>query len=458
MTELPFSITVKPFASDDGPRTLLCLKLLRDLGKKRKVFEGKWNDQMVVIKLFSDPFKARYHIFLEWRKLKILQARGIDSPEPLLRGRSNLGWVLVTSEIQNTTNARELWDEINNYQQRCSILCRVAAQLAKHHNKGVLQRDLHLGNFLVGEDKVFTLDPAQMRFLSGPVDRRRSIGQLALLTSVLPDQQGQIIDEICRRYADVRGWVWGTSDKALFEKKWMRAKRWAVTNTLKKCMRTNRRYERFRHSFFGGVAIRDFYERGDFSQLPAGLDQLMEQGRILKRGNTCFVSVVEWMGQKVVVKRYNHKGLFHSLRHTIKRSRARRCWLHAHRLMVLDIATPRPLAYIEQFKGPVVWQSYFITEYVEAQKLSDFLEDNSKSRAERVKTIKQVQDMLARLAKFNITHGDLKPTNILLGRAGPVITDLDSMQVHRWNRSCKVKYARDLEKMASKGVRTNGRV
>ena len=58
----------------------------------------------------------------------------------------------------------------------------------------------------------------------------------------------------------------------------------------------------------------------------------------------------------VVVKRYNHKGFTHSLRHTIKKSRAHRGWLHGHRLVMLDIATPKPLAYIEQIKEKLIWK------------------------------------------------------------------------------------------------------
>ena len=101
----------------------------------------------------------------------------------------------------------------------------------------------------------------------------------------------------------------------------------------------------------------------------------MQAGRILKDGNTCYVSRFLWNGQDVVVKRYNHKGFWHSLRHTLKGSRARRNWLHAHRLLWIKISTPAPLAYIEEYAGPLLWRSYFITRFVSAPTLRRMFRD-----------------------------------------------------------------------------------
>ena len=84
--------------------------------------------------------------------------------------------------------------------------------------------------------------------------------------------------------------------------------------------------------------------------------------KALKNGNTYFVSRINLAGREIVVKRYNHKEVIHSVRQTIKRSRARRGWLHEHRLRMLNIATPRPLAYIESRRGMVVWKSYLVTQ------------------------------------------------------------------------------------------------
>jgi serine/threonine protein kinase len=179
------------------------------------------------------------------------------------------------------------------------------------------------------------------------------------------------------------------------------------------------------------------------------IDALMDKGQILKNGNTCYVSRLRWNDKDIAVKRYNHKGFIHSLQHTIKGSRARRVWLHANRLMMLEIATPKPLAYIEQWKGLLVWKSYLVTEYVDGQKLYHFLRDGSVTQQHHSAITRQIMDLLNNLGQYRISHGDLKRSNILITNNGPVLTDLDGMKVHKWNWTYKGRQAKDWERFTA---------
>jgi tRNA A-37 threonylcarbamoyl transferase component Bud32 len=195
----------------------------------------------------------------------------------------------------------------------------------------------------------------------------------------------------------------------------------------------------FDRAFCHGARPLDFVEQ---------IDELMDKGDILKAGNTCYVSRLRWNGKDVVVKRYNHKGLVHSLRHTIKRSRARHGWLHAHRLGVLHISTARPVAYIEELKGLLVWKSYLVTEHIEGQQLDVFLRDEKVGRAERAGTIGRTLDILATLQENRISHGDLKHSNILIADSGPILIDLDAMQAHKLAWTSKWKGRKYMERFA----------
>ena len=139
-----------------------------------------------------------------------------------------------------------------------------------------------------------------------------------------------------------------------------------IKKVLKECLRSNEHQKIHEHGYCG-VAAGNFLEKTDLRRFLQSIDELMQSGQILKNGDTCFVSRINLAGQDIVVKRYNHKGIIHSARHTIKKSRARRCWLHAHWLSMLNIATPRPLAYVEQRRKKLVWKSYLITKYVDGQ-------------------------------------------------------------------------------------------
>jgi len=176
----------------------------------------------------------------------------------------------------------------------------------------------------------------------------------------------------------------------------------------------------------------------------------MDTGRILKNGNTCYVCRVRFNGKDIAVKRYNHKGFIHSLRHTVKGSRARQGWLHAHRLGMLGIDTPRPLAFIEQRKAPLLWKSYLVTEYMRGQNLHSLLQNSSATEQQQSKIIQQIRKLLNKLGKHRITHGDLKHSNILIAEGKPVLTDLDAMKFHRWNWFYSIRRAKDLERFAEK--------
>ncbi|MCK4790282.1 MAG: phosphotransferase, partial [Desulfobacteraceae bacterium] len=115
-----------------------------------------------------------------------------------------------------------------------------------------------------------------------------------------------------------------------------------------------------------------------------------------------------------------------------------------HRLGMLGIATPKPSAYIEQYKGKLIWQSYLVTEYVKGQNFYYFLRDDKTTDQRRSNAIQQVKDLLDKLGKYRITHGDLKHTNILVTENGPVLTDLDAMKAHWLKWTFKVQMDKDL--------------
>ena len=224
----------------------------------------------------------------------------------------------------------------------------------------------------------------------------------------------------------------------------------SVCRGLKKYLPTGKRHLRtetgsyvaeFEHGFCTGIEPGDLIEQ---------IDALLHAGQIIKDGDTCHVSRLVWNYKDVVVKRYNHKGLFHSLRHTIKKSRARKAWLHARRLGALNVATPRPVAYVEHRRGLVVWQSYLVTEYVEGQMLYDFIRDDNVAEQQRLDAIRQVVELLDKLWKYSITHGDLKHTNVLITESGPVLTDLYAMIVHRWKLLYRNKRKKDMERFLRK--------
>jgi len=218
----------------------------------------------------------------------------------------------------------------------------------------------------------------------------------------------------------------------------------------KKYLRTSKRHLRIKAGEYIAEIDRDFCAGAEPRDFIEKIDTLMDAGQILKKGDAVYVSHITWNNKNIVVKRYDHKGFIHSLRHTIKKSRACKGWLYAHILGTLKIASPRALAYIEQRKGLLIWQSYLVTEYVEGEKLWHFLRDDNVAEQEKLDEISQVVKLLDKLWKYRITHGDLKHVNILVTENGPVLIDLDGMIVHMWELLYRNKRAKDMERFIRK--------
>lgn len=428
---MPLDIQIKNPASGSSI-TVRCTALLRELLGKRRTCDGLWENRPVIVKAFTSRLRGPVHRRREVKGFSLLRRRGIPAPQLLFEGRDAAdNFVLVFEKITPSVNLAELFTEDTGK----AIISEIGPQwvdlLAEMHQKGILQKDLHPGNFLWNGQTLFALDVGMMIFRRHPIPIRTGLRQLACLISTLPEtyqaEPKPLLDRYCRKRTCPADEKQLARLQRLIEKARLRTLR----RTLKKTLRTSKRYFALRQGPMQGMFTRKDWTQETARQFVRRLDQLMEEGQIFKRGNTCFVSRVRFGTLDIVVKRYNHKGWLHSLRHTLKGSRARRCWLTAHRLRQWNIPSPRPLAFIEQRTRGILRQSYFLSAFVEGASLDQFLK-SSASFEEKQKLLEQIETLFSRLTQNKMTYGDPKPSNFLLTPQNqPVLIDLDSIRIHR---------------------------
>ncbi|UCF42263.1 MAG: hypothetical protein JSV99_06520 [Planctomycetota bacterium] len=87
------------------------------------------------------------------------------------------------------------------------------------------------------------------------------------------------------------------------------------------CLRTNKCDVRIDSGRIPCRFDRSFCEEPEAVDFLEQIDARINEGQILKGGDTSYVSRVIWGGKDIVIKRHNHKGFIHSVRHTIKKSR-----------------------------------------------------------------------------------------------------------------------------------------
>jgi tRNA A-37 threonylcarbamoyl transferase component Bud32 len=176
-------------------------------------------------------------------------------------------------------------------------------------------------------------------------------------------------------------------------------------------------------------------------------DTFMAKGRLLKAGNTCTLALVTAGGLSLVIKRYNIKNTWHAIKKCPRPSRAWKSWRNAHRLNLLGIPTPRPVAFVENRWGPLRSKAYFITEYIDADNLNHLIH-SGKAKDDSLKdVIQKFVETLRQFADASLSHGDLKATNFLVDADKISITDLDAMREHHFRWTHRRAFRKDCQRL-----------
>ena len=395
----------------------------------------------------------------------MLAENGFDVPTIIAMGECRFSFFntrnyLVTSQVEGAKEIYHFFTETpgnltkEQLRYKRTLIRALGRTIGRMHAKAIFHGDLRLGNILAKQEnsrwRFYFLDNERTkRFHRLPFRLQlKNLVQVNMipLHMITNTERMRFFKEYWAEYRSNNKQKTALIKKVLRKTNQRLSEKRKVYRELRKCLRKNARYLRIKTGRYVAMFDRAFCQEAKPFDFIEQVDALMDKGQILKNGDTSYVSRLTWNDKDVVVKRYNHRGFINSLRHTIKRSRARRSWLHGHRLGMLGIATPTPSAYIEQYKGKLIWQSYLVTEYVKGQNLYYFLRDDKTNDQRRSNAIQQIKDLLDKLGKYRITHGDLKHLNILITDNGPVLTDLDGMKVHKCNWIYKLRRAKDLQR------------
>jgi len=183
-------------------------------------------------------------------------------------------------------------------------------------------------------------------------------------------------------------------------------------------------------------------------------DRLFHEARILKPGSRTHAGVVEIAGVKYLLKRYNCRGWLYRLGNAVRRSRALRAWLVNWHYLVRGIPVPVPLLCLEERRCRLLERSYVLMEFVEnALTLRERwarLGENEKRDF-----LESCGELLGRMHRVGMLHGDLKWDNILVGEISSPdnlrIVDLDGSTAmkhfsHRRARKDFDRFLKDLAK------------
>ena len=419
-------------------------EVVRVVPNKRLVCKGIWQKKAVYAKLFIAD-KARSYALRDEAGVRYLLAANIKTPTLMYSGEiaENKGYVLIFEAIERAQNAEENWKNLSS-KARDELATRLVQEIAKHHNAGLLQTDLYLKNFLVDGNVIYTLDGDGIRKYK-KLSQNQALENLSVLLSKFDVLELESwLQELLKTYTEARGWQ-ALPDAEVIRKmtsahRQKVASNYADKKVFRQCTDVNI------HALEGlYIAVSSHALNLDLMQITEQMDTYFTKDNLLKSGRTCTVAVCEINGKQIVIKRYNIKNFWHGAGRALRQTRAAVSWANAHRLKLLDIATAKPVALIEERKFGLKGKAYFLCEYIDAPDAVQFFTACA-NKASRADAIKNIATLFYKLYLLRVSHGDTKATNIKIVNNQPVLIDLDSMAQHGFAFFALKAHARDLRR------------
>lgn len=443
---LPLSVTLADAA---GSADLQLLSLLRVLPGQRYVGAGIWRGTPVLAKLLVGGNAAR-HFQRELEGVKSLAAQGLTTPQLLADGlkEGEGGWLLFEL-LEGAQSLGDAWAAVENLpvlaDEQQQVLGEALAAVAHMHAKGLWQEDLHLDNLLRHGGQLYLIDGGGIKAETPgqQLSRQRVLENLGVFFAQLPKRLEPFIEELLVHY------LLANAEHALpleaLQKQIDKVRNWRLKDYLEKAGRECTLFS-VERSLSGLRAIRR-------AEVPAMLsvlqnaDALIDAGHLYKTGGAASVARTEVDGRTLVLKRYNIKNTAHWFKRFWRPSRAWHSWIEGHRLEFLDIATPRPLAVLEQRVMGLRSRAFLVTEYADGPDLIECFQPYVESGEAPEEQVQALVHLMQQLIRERISHGDFKGHNLFWQDGQWSLIDLDAMCQHATQLSFAPAYARDRARM-----------
>lgn len=161
----------------------------------------------------------------------------------------------------------------------------------------------------------------------------------------------------------------------------------------------------------------NFVIHPDYSQMAAKLSDVLhnfsKNGEYVTKGERNVIKMVKIDGYSLNIKKFKTPNAFQSLVYQcVRKSKAKRSFEYAKKLIGLNIQTPFPVAYLETFLGGLK-ESYYVSEQINYD--FDFRElIHNPEFKKRVEVLKQFTQFTFNLHENGVNFLDHSPGNTLI--------------------------------------------
>jgi tRNA A-37 threonylcarbamoyl transferase component Bud32 len=421
------------------------------------------------------PAKAR----MEFDRALAVAARCVPTVSPVALGERCSGSgpsdsFLITQGLEDTESLSDFIEKTlprlePRRQRRLRPLLATALGefLARLHDAGIVHKDLHAANLLVrlgpGDCPSLYLIDLHDVALGRTLTWRASRDNLVMLNrwfalrASRPDRY-RFWRAYCRARRRMRGgWPGGASyergltcsnrlafaDSARdLERRTWRSNLRFWRHRDRRCLVTNRYYYRLRSEAVVGCAVRDL-DPGAMANLLADPDAPFQQPGVtlLKDSRSSTVAEFDLLAggavRRVIYKRFRVTARSDPWVALLRHSPALRSWINGHGLRERCLPTAGPLAVFHRRRGILAYEGYFLSEKIpDAVDLHGFLAGiadprQGESRHNLHQRIEQLARLVCELHRRQVSHRDLKASNVLVSREAVWLIDLVGVAPYR---------------------------
>jgi tRNA A-37 threonylcarbamoyl transferase component Bud32 len=440
---MPFRFTLGDVPEDE--QVVSCEHAERILPDRRLVCSGHWKGQRIVAKIFVDHLQAEGDWQRECDGAQLLARSGLKAPRILHAGRVGKEplYTVIYENLDGAILFREAWLAAGTV-QRNQMLADIVRVVASMHAAGLVQKDLHLNNFMLRDGDIYILDAGDIETIS---DMQDGLENLALLYAQFPPDQDSELSGLLSVYKSIceitlSGEMSRSFMQTVAEKRQYRKRKY-LEKIYRECTAiiSSSTFSHF-------LVLSREYDSDAIRQLSTSPDRAIEDQdmTIVKDGASSTIARGHVNGRDLIIKRYNMRSLWHYLSRALRRSRASISWENAHRLMFLGIPTARPIAMREERFGLIRLRSYIIMEALDGPNIYKYLVPRPVSDSDQRHHAMKVACLFSKLQASRICHGDMKASNIVLHNGEYAFIDLDSMREYKSESGFARAFRKDIER------------
>ena len=169
------------------------------------------------------------------------------------------------------------------------------------------------------------------------------------------------------------------------------------------------------------------------------LEASMDKGDVIKNEEGHHIVSLKVGSNKIFIKKYKVKNIWHLLRKLLSKTRAYNSWIAIHWLNVIGIKTVKPIAIYEKLNGLITLDSYLLTLDIDGIPLDESLRSSNHLRIISAR----IASFFKRLRWINFNHGDAKSSNFFF-KDNLIVFDLDVSKRRNFPKFIDRKLKKDI--------------